>query len=422
VTDRLRIEGGVSLNGSLTVGGAKNAALPSMVASVLSDQPVRLCHVPKLDDVKVMETVLRAVGVETEHHDEEWQLSASSLHAPKPHALEAMKRMRAGILLLGPLAARLGKASLPMPGGDPIGKRPIGYHLAGLEKMGGLVERSGEHVSLTFPHPPQAIEYEFPGISVGATEALIMSASLAKGRSILKNVALEPEILDLIAMLRTMGASIEHEAHRTLIVEGAEGVLSGCTHAVMRDRIECGSYAIATIASQGKTLLKGGSLALLGESVSVILTSMGAKLEDVPHGLEVTSHMPLKATRVLTAPWPGFATDLQAQLTVLCTQSEGESSLEETVFEDRFQQVDTLIAMGARIQRQGNLITIQGPTPLHQVDEAIAHDIRASFSLVIAALIAQGTTLITDAGHLKRGYENLVPKLQSLGALASWEV
>ena len=423
--ERLHIEGGHFPKGRIVIGGAKNAALPIIIASLLSKQTITLQNVPRLDDIAVIEQVLSKMGVENNYSEasETVEINTSGLRHVDIDSLSILKSMRAGILMLGPLGYRLGKVTLPLPGGDPIGKRPIGLHLDGLEKMGATIERHSNAVSIEVKSGLAAIDYEFPRISVGATEALIMSACLAKGTTRLQNIAIEPEILNLIDMLRTMGATIYQEGHRRLIIKGNDDLLDkGASHRIIEDRIECGSYAMAFAAChEADILLVGGSCELLGQTVVSALSEMGVMLNQSADGLKVELDKGgLKGLNILTAPWPGFATDLQAQLTVLCTQARGLSSIEETVFEDRFQQIKSLCSMGAIIEQQGNRAIIQGPCKLQATDNVVANDIRASFSLVIAAIIANGNTTIIDNGHLKRGYENIDKKLSNVGVPARW--
>ena len=419
---QLKIEGPACLRGRIGLSGAKNAALPIMIASLLSNQPLTLENVPSLNDVIILSQILDGFGISIQKTQDNQTLILDAASIKESNNLHSLTKMRAGILLLGPLGFRLGKVTLPLPGGDPIGARPIGFHTEGLEKMGASIIFHGNEVSIDVRKGLAGITYEFPRISVGATEALIMAACLAKGTTILRNVAIEPEVEDLITVLRKMGAVIYPTGYRELHIEGADGLLTTkVEHQIIPDRIECGSYMMACASlKESEIFIENGSKKLVGETLMDILTYMGVEISESPEGIGIARKGILNSTNILTAPWPGFATDLQAQFTTLCTQAEGASSIEETIFENRFQQIQMLRTMGANIQLHDNKVTVEGPTELTATDHAIARDIRASFSLVIAGLIAKGTSTIYDEGHLQRGYEHLDKKLSALGACVSW--
>jgi len=410
--DKLRIVGGRRLSGRVAVSGAKNASLPAMAASLLTDQPVKLENVPDVWDTGTMRRLLGELGAhvarEDPHRVEIRVPDVRSFEAP----YELVKTMRASVLVLGPLLARRGRARVSLPGGCAIGARPIDMHLSALEKLGGTVRIEHGFVDVE-SQGLRGAEIYFDNVTVTGTENILMAACLAKGETVLENCAQEPEVVDLAHLLSQMGAHIEGAGSPTIRVAGVER-LQGATHTVIPDRIEAG------------TLLVAGAIA--GNEIEVVhcnpehLSALLEKLSEI--GVEnqigdelvsVKSGDHLQATDLRTLPYPGFPTDMQAQLMTLLTQAEGTSLIAETIFENRFMHVAELNRMGAHIRLDGRTAVVKGPTPLSGA-RVMATDLRASACLVIAGLAAQGQTLIDRVYHLDRGYERLEDKLAGLGA------
>ena len=418
--DRIRISGGRRLKGEIPISGAKNAALPLMAACLLSEQPLTLTNVPNLADVVYMADVLRQLGVAVT-----WQMSGPDhvggtlrLHAPKRTqslaTYDAVRKMRASFLVLGPLVARNREAMVSLPGGCAIGARPVDLHLKGLAAMGAEIELTGGYVMARAPSGLKGGEFTFPTVSVGATENLLMAASLAKGTTVLGNAAREPEITDLGRCLTAMGAKISGLGTSTITVEG-QPELSAATHAVLPDRIETGTYAMAAAIAGGEVELTGTSPELVGALIP-LLRDTGVEVEPTTFGLCVARNgAGLRAVDVETSPFPGFPTDLQAQYMALMSVAHGTSHIRETIFENRFMHVPELLRMGAEIKVEGDTATITGHQKLKGAP-VMATDLRASVSLVLAGLAADGETIVNRVYHLDRGFERIEEKLKACGA------
>jgi len=418
--DQIRISGGRPLEGRLPISGAKNAALALMPAALLTDEPLTLRNLPRLADVDTFGHLLNQLGASTqvqgarpEDFGRVMTVSAgriTSTTAP----YDIVRKMRASVLVLGPLLAREGQATVSQPGGCAIGNRPIDLHLKGLEALGAQVELASGYVRATAPRGGLTGGHIiFPMVSVGATENVLMAAVLAKGRTVIDNAAREPEIVDLARCLNAMGARIEGIGTERLVVDGVDR-LHGATYAVMPDRIEAGSYACAAAITGGEVVLVGASRALMGATLPV-LEDAGVAFEEVPGGLLVHRANGLHGVTATTAPWPGFATDMQAQLMALMTVADGASMLTETIFENRYMHVPELARMGADITVKGRSAMVRG-VPALAGAPVMATDLRASMSLVIAGLAARGETVVRRVYHLDRGYERLEEKLQAVGA------
>ncbi len=419
--DRIRIRGGKALVGSIPVGGAKNAALPLMAASLLTDETLRLANIPHLADITTLANLLGTLGVEIAldghaeggHQGRVLALTARNI-ASTTAEYDLVRKMRASILVLGPLVAREGKAKVSLPGGCAIGARPVDLHLKGLEALGAKIELREGYVEALAPGGLKGARFVFPFISVGATENLMMAATLAKGTTVLSNAAREPEIGDLARCLIAMGAKIEGVDTDTLTIHGGTK-LSGTTHSILPDRIELGTYAMAAAATGGDVELIGGRSDLIA-SAATVLTQAGVTIEDTPRGIRVRrTNAPLVGVDVMTEPFPGFPTDLQAQMMALLTTAEGASMITETIFENRFMHVPELRRMGANINLHGGSAMVRGVPKLTGAP-VMATDLRASVSLVIAGLVAQGETIVNRVYHLDRGYERLEAKLAACGA------
>ncbi|MBN9500051.1 MAG: UDP-N-acetylglucosamine 1-carboxyvinyltransferase [Alphaproteobacteria bacterium] len=419
--DRIRIRGGKALVGSIPIGGAKNAALPLMAASLLTDGTLRLANIPHLADITTLANLLGTLGVEIAldgHAEGGHQGRVLALTARKISNTTAeydlVRKMRASILVLGPLVAREGKAKVSLPGGCAIGARPVDLHLKGLEALGAKIELREGYVEAFAPGGLKGARFVFPFISVGATENLMMAATLAKGTTVLSNAAREPEIGDLARCLIAMGAQIEGVDTDTLTIHGGTK-LSGTTHSILPDRIELGTYAMAAAATGGDVELIGGRSDLIA-SAATVLTQAGVTIEDTARGLRVRrTNAPLVGVDVMTEPFPGFPTDLQAQMMALLTTAEGASMITETIFENRFMHVPELRRMGANINLHGGSAMVRGVPKLTGAP-VMATDLRASVSLVIAGLVAQGETIVNRVYHLDRGYERLEAKFAACGA------
>ncbi len=408
----LRIRGGTRLEGSVPVSGAKNAALPILFAGILSDQPSQLRNVPDLADIKTTLKVLETLGISVTRDGDRVELHAkqlSSIEAP----YDLVRTMRASVLVLGPLLARKGEARVSLPGGCAIGARPVDFHLSALEKLGAIFDIEGGYIHGRAPDGLRGATMALPFPSVGATENALMAAALASGFSEIQNAACEPEIIDLAEALRSMGARITGEGTPIIRIEGVPS-LGGMNHAIAPDRVEAATFLCAGLISKGKVRVTGIAPHYLGSALEV-LGSMGAKISSGTDWVEAESTGVLLPAHIKTAPFPGFPTDMQAQFMALMTQAEGNSKIEETIFENRFMHVPELARLGARIRIQGNEALVEGPTRLSGAT-VMATDLRASASLVIAGVVAAGETLIRRIYHLDRGYEKLELKLSALGA------
>jgi UDP-N-acetylglucosamine 1-carboxyvinyltransferase len=409
--DKLVIEGGVSLNGVISVSGSKNAALPILFASILLDAPTTFTNVPDLRDIHTTIKLLTLLGCACEFADNTVSMTPATLTAEAPYDL--VRTMRASVLCLGPLLARLGQAKVALPGGCAIGARPVDQHLKGLEKMGAHFDLDegniiGRCTKLQGAH----ITFDMP--TVGGTENLLMAASLAEGETVLENAAREPEIVDLANFLNSCGAKISGQGTSVIHIQGVSS-LGGTTYPIMPDRIEAGTFLVAAGITDGNLLVKNCPWQEL-ESVILKLQSMGMVLEKHPEGvLARRGENGLRSVDVQTRPFPGFPTDMQAQLMSLMCLAKGSSLVEESIFENRFMHVSELMRMGAHIRVTGRSAMVRGVEHLTGAP-VMASDLRASASLVLAGLAAHGTTHVRRIYHLDRGYENIETKLNAVGA------
>ncbi|MEH6753537.1 MAG: UDP-N-acetylglucosamine 1-carboxyvinyltransferase [Alphaproteobacteria bacterium] len=420
--DKIRIRGGKPLNGTIRIGGAKNAALPLMAACLLSDEPLVLSNVPHLADITTMANLLGQHGtqVSLEGHDAKeghtgrvMSLTARDITSTTaPYDL--VRRMRASVLVLGPLVAREGVATVSLPGGCAIGTRPVDIHLSGLEALGAEIEVESGYIRASAPQGLRGARYAFPKVSVGATENLLLAACLADGQTILENAAREPEITDLAECLIAMGAKITGVGSDTLVIEGVSK-MHGAQHEIMPDRIEAGTFAMAVAIAGGEVLLEGARLSHIDAAMDQ-LRRTGTAVEGREGGIFVSrTGSEILAVDVETDPYPGFPTDLQAQFLALMTVANGASVVTETIFENRFMHVPELHRMGANITLQGRSALVRGVERLEGAP-VMASDLRASASLVMAGLVAEGETEVRRIYHLDRGYERLEEKLQLVGA------
>ncbi len=414
--DKLLIRGGRQLNGVVPISGAKNAALPELCACLLTAQPVTLENVPRLQDVATMVKLIRNMGVAVERNDDGVvRVDASCLTSPEaPYDL--VKTMRASVLALGPLLARFGEATVSLPGGCAIGSRPVDQHLMGLTAMGAeIVVEHGYIIAKLRPGLTRLTGARIATdmVTVTGTENFLMAAALAKGDTVLENAAQEPEITDLAEMLIAMGARIEGHGSSHIHVEGVDA-LHACRHRVVADRIEAGTFLCAVAATGGDVVLAHGRADHL-EAVVEKLRAAGATITAVEGGIRVQSHGRLKAQAFRTTEYPGFPTDMQAQFMALNCISTGSATVTETIFENRFMHVNELVRLGARIQVEGKFAVVEGVERLSGA-AIMATDLRASASLVIAGLVADGETLIDRIYHLDRGYDQMESKLRGIGA------
>jgi UDP-N-acetylglucosamine 1-carboxyvinyltransferase len=410
--DKIIIEGGHPLSGSIKVNGAKNAALPIMAGVILSSDPVKLTNVPALDDVVTMANVLKAIGVQSEFDGNHTYKFNPSGTITEEAPYELVKTMRASFFVMGPLLARLKKARVPLPGGCAIGVRPVNIHLKGFEALGAKVSIDGGCAVATADKlVGSSIILDFP--SVGATENLMMAASLAEGKTVMENCAQEPEIVDLAKFLNRMGAKIEGAGSPPITINGVEK-LGGGTYAIMPDRVEAGTFAILGAMTKGSISIENCEpnhiMALINK-----LREMGAEVSIFENSLTVKATKALKAIEAKTLPYPGFATDMQAQLMAALCLAEGSSTITETIFENRFMHVSELARMGANITIHDRSAVIHGVKSLKGAPVS-ATDLRAGAAMVLAGLVAQGTTEINQVFHIDRGYEDLVGRIRELGA------
>ncbi len=414
--DQIHITGGTPLTGTIPIAGAKNACLTLMPATLLTDQPLTLTNAPRLSDIRTMTQLLGSLGAEVSALNEGRVLALSSHDIDTLRAdYDIVRKMRASILVLGPMLARFGQAEVSLPGGCAIGARPVDLHLRALEAMGATLDLRDGYVHATAPAGGlRGAVVEFPFVSVGATENALMAATLAVGTTVLKNAAREPEIVDLAQCLRKMGARIEGEGTPTITIEGVTA-LGGATHPVVTDRIELGTYMLAPAITGGSVELLGGRLDLVA-AFAEKLDAAGVSVEETPAGLRVSrKNGRVRAVDVVTEPFPGFPTDLQAQMMALLCTAEGTSVLEERIFENRFMHAPELIRMGARIDVHGGTATVTG-VPRLKGAPVMATDLRASVSLILAGLAAEGETVVSRVYHLDRGYERVEEKLGNCGA------
>jgi len=414
--DKLLIRGGRELLGDVSISGAKNAALPELCAALLTAQPVTLLNVPRLQDVSTMLKLIRNMGVQVQQGDDGTvRIDASTLSSPEA-PYELVKTMRASVLALGPLLARFGEATVSLPGGCAIGSRPVDQHIKGLTAMGA--EITVEHGYILAKLPKGATRLKGARITtdmvtVTGTENLLMAATLAEGETILENAAQEPEIPDLAEMLIKMGARIEGHGSSRIRIEGVKA-LHGGEHQVVADRIEAGTFLCAVAATGGDVVLKHGRADHL-DAVIEKLVAAGARVTAVPDGIRVQSQGRLQAQSFRTTEYPGFPTDMQAQFMALNCVAQGTAKVTETIFENRFMHVNELVRLGAKIQIDGKVAVIEGVEQLSGAT-IMATDLRASASLVIAGLVAEGETVVDRIYHLDRGYDRMEAKLAAIGA------
>ena len=413
--DQILVRGGRPLSGAIPIAGAKNACLTLMPATLLSDEPLTLTNAPRLSDIATMSQLLGSLGAEVASL-QGGQVLALSSHAIDNHTADydIVRKMRASILVLGPMLAREGRAVVSLPGGCAIGARPVDLHLKALEAMGADLDLRDGYVHAKAPRGLKGAVVEFPFVSVGATENALMAATLAKGTTVLKNAAREPEIVDLAQCLRKMGAQIAGEGTGTITIEGVDR-LGGATHPVVTDRIELGTYMLAPAICGGEVELLGGRLDLVA-AFAAKLDEAGVAVSETARGLKVSRRTGrVKAVNVVTEPFPGFPTDLQAQMMALLCTAEGVSVLEERIFENRFMHAPELVRMGAKIAVHGGTATVTGVERLRGAP-VMATDLRASVSLILAGLAAEGETVLSRVYHLDRGYERVEAKLRAVGA------
>ncbi len=409
--EKIVVTGGKKLSGVVRISGSKNASLPILVATLLTDKDCVVKNVPHLQDVETILALLRILGKRISHDNKGIKISSTyRLDSEAPY--ELVKKMRASILVMGPLLGRLGRVRASLPGGCAIGARPINLHLQGFRKLGAKVSLERGYVQLDAPRlHGENIYLDFP--SVGATENLMMAATRAKGKTVIENAASEPEIKDLANFLNKMGAKIKGAGTNIIDIEGVNA-LSGTVHEVIPDRIETGTFMVAAAVTGGNVTIRGANPTHL-EAVMTKLREAGAKITSNNKEIRVNSGRNLKATDIETVPYPGFPTDMQAQWMVLMSLSKGTSIITETVFENRFLHVGELQRMGSNIQVKGNSAIVKGVPKLSGAP-VMATDLRASAALILAALSAEGKTEIFGVNHLDRGYEDIEKKLRRLGA------
>ncbi|NYS23557.1 UDP-N-acetylglucosamine 1-carboxyvinyltransferase [Rhodobacteraceae bacterium 2376] len=413
--DSIIVTGNGPLHGEIPIAGAKNACLALMPATLLSEEPLTLTNAPRLSDIRTMTALLESLGAEVAPL-QGGQVLALSSHAIDNHRAdyEIVRKMRASILVLGPMLARDGQAVVSLPGGCAIGARPVDLHLRALEAMGAELDLRDGYVHARAPGGLKGATFEFPIVSVGATENALMAATLARGTTVLKNAAREPEIVDLAQCLRRMGAQIEGEGTSTITVQGVDR-LGGATHPVVADRIELGTYMLAPAIAGGSVECIGGRMDLVA-AFAEKLRETGVEVEQTERGLRVSrTGDRVRAANVVTEPFPGFPTDLQAQFMALMCIADGTAVLEERIFENRFMHAPELLRMGAQIDVHGGTATVTGVERLRGAP-VMATDLRASVSLILAGLAAEGETVLSRVYHLDRGYESVESKLGACGA------
>ena len=415
--DKLKIHGGRPLKGEVMISGAKNAALPEMCAALLTNEPVHLHNVPRLHDVATMRKLLANMGVQTETHGERGGMSFVAPDSLTPEApYELVKTMRASVLALGPLLARFGRAKVSLPGGCAIGSRPVDQHIKGLQAMGAIITVENGYMNASLPEGWTRLKgarITTDMVTVTGTENFLMAAALAEGETVLENAAMEPEIPDLAEMLIKMGAKITGHGTSRIVIQGVDK-LHGCEHQVVADRIEAGTFLCAVAAAGGEAMLHHAR----AEHLSAVLDKLkdaGVEFESSVAGIRVRSAGKLKAQSFRTTEYPGFPTDMQAQFMALNLVAEGTSVVTETIFENRFMHVNEMTRLGAAIVTDGRVATIEGGKRLTGAT-VMATDLRASASLVIAGLVADGETMVDRIYHLDRGYDRMEEKLRALGA------
>ncbi|MBO6540624.1 MAG: UDP-N-acetylglucosamine 1-carboxyvinyltransferase [Rhizobiaceae bacterium] len=421
--DRIRIVGGNELNGTIPISGAKNAALPLMIASLMTEETLTLENVPHLADVEQLIRILTNHGVDYSvngRREEQSQRYSRTIHFSARNIVdttapyELVSKMRASFWVIGPLLARMGQARVSLPGGCAIGTRPVDLFIEGLKALGAEIDIENGYVNASARSGLVGNRYVFPKVSVGATHVLLMAAALAKGETVLENAAREPEVVNLAECLNAMGARISGAGTSTITIDGVEK-LSGAQHRVIPDRIETGTYAMAVAMTGGDVLLEGARADIL-ESALDTISQTGAEITPVNSGIRVRRNgAGIDPVNVTTEPFPGFPTDLQAQFMGLMTRARGRSQITETIFENRFMHVQELARLGARISLSGQTATVDGVETLRGAP-VMATDLRASVSLVIAGLAAEGETMVHRVYHLDRGFERLEEKLAHCGA------
>ncbi len=422
--DRIRIIGGNHLNGRIPISGAKNAALPLMIASLLTDDTLTLENVPHLADVEQLIRILGNHGVdysvngrrERQHEGYSRTINFTARQIVDTTApYELVSKMRASFWVIGPLLARMGEARVSLPGGCAIGTRPVDLFIDGLQALGAEIDVENGYILARAKNRLKGNRYVFPKVSVGATHVLMMAATLARGETVLENAAREPEVVNLAECLIAMGARIDGAGTSTITIQGVEA-LSGARHQVIPDRIETGTYAMAVAMAGGDVVLEGGRIDLLQNALDV-LRQTGTEVTAVENGIRVRRNgIAIEPVDVITEPFPGFPTDLQAQFMGLMTMAKGKSKITETIFENRFMHVQELARLGARITLAGQTAIVEGVARLKGAP-VMATDLRASVSLVIAGLAAEGETVVNRVYHLDRGFERLEEKLSGCGAI-----
>ena len=409
---KLEVFGASQLKGQIKISGSKNASLPILAATLLSNKKVFLRNLPQVRDIETMKNLLESLGSRIKYKNKE--LIIDNLKQTKKFASYSLvKTMRAGILVLGPLLAKFGSAKVSLPGGCAIGTRPVDIHLKALAKLGVKYKILEGYVHATASKGLQGAKIEFPKISVGATENLIIAASFARGTTILSNCAIEPEIKDLINFLNAMGCNIKFVAKRTIKIIGVKEVQE-TNYGIMFDRIEAGTYLIAGALTAGNLKIQNIIPSIIQTEIDT-LRKIGAKIIIKKNEVQIIGNKKIKNLNIKTAPYPGFPTDLQAQIMVLLCKANKKSLIKEDIFENRFMHVAELNRMGAKISIKGNLATVEGSTNFASA-ELMATDLRASVSLILAALTAKGKSVINRIYHLDRGYENIEKKLKKVGA------
>jgi len=411
--DKFVVKGGSPLRGEIAISGAKNSALPALAATLLTDEPVVLHRIPRVRDVRTMQRLLVDIGAQADVDGECVRIQVAEVRSPEA-PYELVKTMRASSLVLGPLVARAKRARVSLPGGCAIGARPINLHLAGLEQLGAKIEQTHGYIEATAPDGLRGAAIRFERITVTGTEDLMMAAVLARGETVIENAAREPEVIDLAALLTKMGAEIEGAGSSTIRIQGVRH-LRGTDHTIIPDRIEAGTFLVAGAITGGDLQVTG----CVAEHVAALVTKLQAAGADVGEldgsTLRVRASGGLRSVDMSTDEYPGFATDLQAQYMALMTQAEGIAIITETIFENRFMHAQELARMGASIRLEGKQAIVAGRKELTGAG-VIASDLRASASLVLAALVAHGETVIDRVYHIDRGYEKIEEKLAAVGA------
>ena len=412
--EKLEVIGAKKLRGGISISGSKNSSLPILAGTLLSNKKVRILNLPKVKDIETMLLLLRSLGSKVKFNKKNKSVDIHNSKNMKTFvSYDLVKTMRAGILVLGPLLARFGKAKVSLPGGCAIGARPVDIHLKALSKLGVKYKIIQGYIHAKAPKGLIGNIIKFPKISVGATENLIIAASFAKGKTILRNCAIEPEVKDLVNFLRKMGCNIKWTGQRTITIVGVQ-VLQNLKYKIMFDRIEAGTYMIVSALTGGNLKIKNINPKIINTEINV-LKRIGTKIKIKDNEINIIGRSKIKNIKLKTAPYPGFPTDLQAQLMVLLCKAEGRSEISEKIFENRFMHASELNRMGAKIKIFGNKAIIEGNVNF-KAAELMATDLRASVSLILAALTAKGKSIINRIYHLDRGYEQIEKKLSNVGA------